>query len=154
MSQENVWLYINHLMKRGKDYYTGLTHFIVREMHWELNFRSDMLVVIYHTNGVKHILQVGGDLFYPLEVHRRITKYEDEKYDGYLMPMKEVLRFINIMLYEDMELNYEEEGSERCEDTRDEYDLFYNGDNEKAFDVIFDKMMNWEEILEEDVVGL
>ena len=155
MSKENVWLYINHLTKKGEDYYTGLMHFIVHEMHWELNFRGDSPVVVYYPNAAKLILQVGENLFYPLEVHRRITKYEDEKYDGYLMPMKEVLRFINIMLYEDMELEYDD-GSEPGEHAGDgnDYQIYYNGDNEKAFEKIFDKVKKGKKILERDVANI
>ena len=155
MRDETVWLYINQMMKRGKDYYTGLMHFIVREMHWELNFRGDSPLLIYHTNGIKHILQIDGDLFYPIEVQRRATKYESEKFDGYLMPMKEVLRFINIMLYEDMELEYND-GSEPGEHDGDgnDYEIYYEGENDEGFEKILEKVEKYEEILAEDMEGL
>lgn len=155
MSEETVWLYINQMMKRGKNYYTGLMHFIVRDMHWELNFRGDSPLLQYHTNGRMHVLQIDGDLFYPIEVQRRASKYEDEKFDGYLMPMKEVLKFINIMLYEDMELEYND-GSEPGEHDGDgnDYEIYYEGDNDEGFEKILEKVEKYEQILEEDVLGL
>ncbi len=155
MRNETVWIYINAMTKRGKDYYTGLMHFIVRDMHWELNYRGDSPLLIYKTNGIKHILQIDGDLFYPIEVQRRATKYEGEKFDGYLMPMKEVLKFINIILYEDMELEYND-GSEPGEHEGDgnDYEIYYEGENDEGFENFFAKVGKYEEILEEDVVGL
>ena len=158
MSDENVWLYINELTKKGKDYYTGLTHFIICEMHWRLNYRGDFPLVIYRTNKIIHVLQVDGDLFYPIEVQLGAAEYEGKKFDGYLMPMKEVLDFINTMFYEDMELELEEDEEgvqmEAYEDTREEFDIYYEGDNEEAFEIISDKLSKWDVILEEDIINI
>lgn len=156
MSDETVWLYIDELTKRGEDYFTGLTHFIICEMHWELNYRGDFPLVIYYENGP--ILQIDGDLYHPIEVQLSAAEYEGKIFDGYLMPMKEALNFINTMFYEDMELEFEEdeagEQMERYEDTRDEFDIYYEGDNGEAFKIISDKLSKWEVILEEDLVNL
>lgn len=156
MSGETVWLYINQLKQKKRNLFGLLIHFAIEDMHWKLNYRGDAPLLQFHTNGVKHVLQVDGDLFFPTKVKLASSEYEEEIFDAFLMPMEEILNFINTMFYEDLELDFEDEDDEReiYEDTREEYDLFYHGDNEEGFQRIFDKMMNWDVIEEMDVVEL
>jgi hypothetical protein len=150
MTDNTTWLYINTCRKEGENYSGSLLHFIVGRLHWELNFRGDFPGLRYHTNDTKHVLQIDGDLYYPVEVKRSLNKFGTVKFDAYRMPMNELLRFINTILYEDMELEYDED-EKISGNPRDDYEVFYEEDNNDGFNRFLEKLGKQEEILEEDV---
>ena len=135
---------------RGKDNYGLLLRFNVNNFCWELNYRGDAPLLIFRTNGERHILQVDGDLFHPTTAELCNTKNkDDDAYDTYIFPVKEALKFINIMLYEDMELEYD--NGETDNDSSDDYDVSYTGTNHQAFELLHQKIENYEEIFVEDI---
>jgi hypothetical protein len=142
---------------RGKENFGGVLKFIVNDLHWELNYRGDAPLLIYQTNGTNHIVQIDGDLFFAIDVDlcdgEETEDIAEEEFDSYLFTMEEALKFINIMLYEDMELEYDP--SIAKEDlTGDDYELFYDGENEEAFNKLEAKVAKYERILEEDIEAL
>lgn len=150
---KTTWLHINKLFRRGKDNHGTLLHFIVNGLHWELNYRGDSPLLIYHTNGIKHVLQIDGDLFYPIDVNLYdVNNSSDAEFDSYLFNMEQILEFINTMLYEDMELEYNDD--EDDETAAPDYYLYYGGKNESAFKLFEDKVAKGERILEEDIEAL
>lgn len=150
-NKKNIWLHINKMNHRGDENYGLLLNFHVNGLHWELYYRGDAPLVIYYNHGTKHILQVDGDLFYPILVNLCDKDNTDvDACDSYYCSIEEALKFINIMLYEDMELENEE--GEEAE--WPEYDLSYIGKNEAAFKTLECRIANGDQILEADIVGL
>ena len=145
---------LNKLTHRGKDYQGFLLHFDVNNFHWDLNFRGDAPLMQHMTNGKKHVLQIDGDLFYPTSVV--ITSdseiKDEEGYDSYIFPIDEGIRLINIMLYEDMELEYDNGETEN--DSSDDYDVSYSGEKHQAFQLLQQKIEKYEEIFAEDIIQL
>ena len=135
---------------RGKENFGSLLSFNVNNFHWELNFRGDAPLMIFRTNGERHILQVDGDLFHPTTAELCDPKNkDDDTYDTYIFPVKEALKFINIMLYEDMELEYD--NGETDNDSSDDYEVSYTGTNHRAFELLHKKIEKYEEIFAEDI---
>ena len=138
---------------RGKDNYGLLLRFNINNFSWELNYRGDGPLLIFRTNGERHILQVDGDLFHATTAELCDPKNkDDDAYDTYVFPVKEALKFINIMLYEDMELEYDNGETEN--DSSDDYEVSYSGKNHKAFDLLYDKIQKYKEIFAEDIYHL
>lgn len=117
-----------------------------------MNYRGDAPLLIFHTNGNKHILQIDGDLFFPLEVDLADLENEDEIYDAYLFEMDEALRMLNILLYEDMELETDLEEDEIAD--FEPYYIGYDGEQEDAFNKILLKIKNEDIITNEDIISL
>ena len=138
---------------RGKDNYGLLLRFNVNNFCWELNYRGDAPLLIFRSNGERYILQVDGDLFHPTTVELCDPKNkDDDAYDTYIFPVKEALKFINIMLYEDMELDYDNGETEH--ECSDDYEVSYSGKNNQAFKSLQQKIEKYEEILAEDICHL
>ena len=115
-----------------------------------MNFRGDAPLMKYMTNGEKHILQIDGDVFHPVAAIMCDSKIvDDNAIDSYIFSIDEGLRFINILLYEDLELEYEDDN-----DADDEYSTSYFGENEKAFQLLNAKIEKYEQILAEDIAHL
>lgn len=77
---------------------------------------------------------------------------EDDAYDMYVFAMDEALRFINIILYEDLELEYN--NGESDNNPSDDYDIDYSGKNKKRFNLLSKKIKNFEQIFAEDIYML
>ncbi len=152
MSQTTLHIYFNKLTTRGKENYGFLLHFHVNNLHWDLNFRGDAPLMNYMRNGEKHILQIDGDLFHPISANLFDPKIEDEDaFDSYIFPIDEGIRLINIMLYEDLELEYEDDNDD---DENGDYNTSYSGENEKAFSLLKSKIEKYEQIFAEDIIQL
>ena len=150
MTNTTLRFNFNKLANRGKENYGFLLHFHVNNFHWDLNFRGDAPLMKYMTNGKQHVLQVDGDLFHPTTAELCNPKNkDDDANDTYIFPVKEALKFINIMLYEDMELEYDDGETEH--DSSDDYEVSYSGENHEAFDLLYDKIQKYKEIFAEDI---
>ncbi|WP_394772357.1 hypothetical protein [Mucilaginibacter sp.] len=143
----------NKMTIRGMENFGSVLSFHVNNFHWQLNFRGDAPLMIFRTNGRRHILQVDGDLFHPTTAELCDPKNKnDDAYDTYIFPVKEALKFINIMLYEDMELDYD--NCETEHDSSDDYEVSYTGTNHQAFELLYKKIEKYEEIFAEDIYEL
>ena len=153
MTNTTLQFNFNRLTNRGKENFGFLLHFNVNNFHWDLNFRGDAPLMKYMTNGEKHILQIDGDVFYTISADLCDPKNEeDDAYDMYVFAIDEALRFINIMLYEDLELKYN--NGESDNDPSDDYDIAYSGKNKKGFNLLSKKIKNFEQIFAEDIYML
>lgn len=143
----------NKMTTRGTENFGSLLSFHVNNFHWQLNYRGDAPLMIFMTNGERHILQVDGDLFHPITADLCDPKNkDDDAYDTYIFPGKEALKFINIMLYEDMELDYDNGETEY--DSSDDYEVSYTGENHAGFEILYNKIEKYEEIFGEDIITL
>lgn len=151
-AEDTIWVYTNKHSIHEDKIVGLLREVIINDLSWELNYRGDAPLVIYHTNGDQHILQIDGDLFYPLEVNLADLENEEEVYNGFLFTMDDALSLLNILLYEDLELDNDID-DEEIEDF-EQYSLDYYGDQQEAFENILQKVENKEAIVEEDIIGL
>ena len=97
-------------------------------------------------------MQIDGDLFYPLEVNLADLENEEEVYNGFLFTMDDALSLLNILLYEDLELDNDMDDEEIAD--FEQYSLDYYGEQQEAFEKIYQKVENKEVIVEEDIIGL
>lgn len=147
--EKNCWVYINKHFNRGKKASNGsLLDVNINGLIWELNFRGDAPLLIYHTNGNTRILQIDGDLFFPVDDDLADMKNEDDYYDGYLFPETEAVKFLNFILYSDLELEIEE-GLE--DDNANDYFIDYIGDNEAGFEKVFAKIRKEKRLTAKDL---
>jgi hypothetical protein len=151
-AEDTIWVYTNKHSFHEDKIVGSLLEVIINDLSWELNYRGDVPLLIYYTNGDKHILQIDGDLFYPLEVNLADLENEEEVYNGFLFTMDDALSLLNILLYEDLELDNDID-DEEIEDF-EQYSLDYYGEQQEAFDKIVQKVENKEVIVEEDIILL
>lgn len=149
---DQIWVYTNKHHTEDEEITGALTEFIINGLRWQLNYRGDAPLVIFHTNGDKHILQIDGDLFFPDAVDLADPENEEEIYDGYLFPIEEALKMLNILLYEDLELELDPEPEEG--ENYFPYDLEYDGEQHDAFNIILHKVKEEKEITKEDIISL
>ncbi|MBK7640877.1 MAG: hypothetical protein IPJ22_12795 [Bacteroidetes bacterium] len=149
---DTIWVYANKHSIHEDKIVGLLREVIINDLSWELNYRGDAPLLIYHTNGDQHILQIDGDLFYPLEVNLADLENEEEVYNGFLFTMDDALSLLNILLYEDLELDNDMD-DEEIEDF-EQYSLDYYGEQQEAFEKIVQKVEKKEAIVEEDIIGL
>lgn len=149
---DQIWVYTNKHYTEDEEITGALTEFIINGLRWQLNYRGDAPLVIFHTNGDKHILQIDGDLFFPVDADLADMENEEEIYDGYLFPIEEALKMLNILLYEDLELVLDPELEER--EIYFPYDLEYNGKNGHAFKKLLEKVKKDKVIDEKDLKSL
>lgn len=153
MTEENqIWVYTNKHYTDEDNIVGSLLEVIINDLSWELNYRGDAPLLIYHSNGDKHILQIDGNLFYPLEANLADLENDEEVYNCFLLTMNDALSLLNILLYEDLELDNDLEEDE-IEDF-EQYWLDYEGEDQEAFDKIVQKVENKEAIVEEDIILL
>ena len=150
MTNTTLRFNFNRLSNRGKENFGFLLHFNVNNFHWDLNFRGDAPLMKYMTNGEKHTLQIDGDVFHPMSAVMCDPKIEDEDaFDSYIFSIDEAIRLINIMLYEDLELDIEDDNDENGE-----YCISYFGENENAFRLLNVKIQKYEQIFADDIIQL
>ena len=152
MTETTLRFNLNRLTNRGKENFGFLLHFNVNNFHWDLNFRGDAPLMKYMTNGEMHILQIDGDVFHSVSTIMCDPKIVDDNgIDSYIFSIDEGLRFINILLYEDLELENEDDNDD---DENGEYTISYFGENEKAFKLLNAKIQKCEQILADDIAHL
>ena len=150
MTKSTLRFNFNRLSNRGKENFGFLLHFNVNNFHWDLNFRGDAPLMKYMTNGEKHTLQIDGDVFHPMSAVMFDPKIEDEDaFDSYIFAIDEGIRLINIMLYEDLELDIEDDNDENGE-----YFISYFGENENDFRLLNAKIQKYEQIFADDIIQL
>lgn len=153
MENENqIWVYINKHYT-DEDEITGyVLEFIINDLRWQLNFRGDAPLLIYRNNGDKHILQIDGDLFFPIDTDLADLENEEEIYDSYLFQMEEALKMLNMLLYADLELETDLEEEEMAD--FQPYLLDYDGGQKEVFNDILLKVRNEQMITNEDIISL
>ncbi len=147
-----IWVYINKRYWPGPESNGYLLEYIINDLRWILNFRGDAPLLIYRNNGDKHILQIDGDLFFPSDVDLADLDNEEEIYDGYLFPIEEALKMLNLLLYEDLELETDLEEDEIAD--YEPYFLYYEGDKENAFNKLLQKILKEKVIIKKDINSL
>jgi hypothetical protein len=153
MENENcIWLYINKHYTEEDEIRGSLLEVIINGLIWELNYRGDAPLLIYHTEGDKHILQIDGDLFYPVDADLADLGNDEEIYDGYLFKMEEAIKLLNMLLYADLELESDIEEEEKAD--FQPYFLDYDGEQQEAFDKILQKVKEEMAITKEDIISL
>lgn len=150
--EDKIWVYINKHYNEENEITGSLTEIVINGLVWELNYRGDAPMLIYHTNGNKHILQIDGDLFFPTETDLADLENHEEIYDCYLFPIEEALKMLNILLYEDLELELDPELEEG--ENYFPYDLEYDGLQHDAFNIILHKVKDEKAITKEDIISL
>ena len=150
--EDKIWVYINKHYSEENEITGSLTELVINGLVWELNYRGDAPLLIYHTNGNKHILQIDGDLFFPADVDLADLENDEEVYDGYLFPIEEALKMLNMLLYEDLELETDLEEEEIAD--FEPYFLEYDGEKQEAFNNILQKVKEEKAITKEDIFSL
>lgn len=151
-AEDTIWVYTNKHSIQEDKLVGELLEVIINDLSWELNYRGDAPLVIYHTNGDQHILQIDGDLFYPLEVNLADLENEEEVYNGFLFTMDDALSLLNILLYEDLELDNDMDDEEIAD--FEQYSLDYYGEQQEAFEKIVQKVKNREAITKEEIISI
>lgn len=153
MGAENqIWLYINKHYTEEEETTGYLLEFIINDLRWELNYKGDAPLMIYRSNGDKHILQIDGDLFFPTVVDFAALENDEEVYDGYLFPIEEALKLLNMLLYADLELEINTDDYDEAE--QETYSLYYDGEQQGAFNHFLQKVKEEKEITEDDINSL
>ncbi len=147
-----IWVYTNKHYTEDEEITGALTEFIINGLRWQLNYRGDAPLLIFHTNGDKHILQIDGDLFFPVDADLADLENDEEDYDGYLFPIEGALKMLNMLLYEDLELELDPELEEG--ENYFPYDLEYDGLQHDAFNIILHKVKDEKAITKEDIISL
>ncbi len=147
-----IWVYTNKHYTEDEEITGVLTEFIINGLRWQLNYRGDAPLLIFHTNGDKHILQIDGDLFFPVDADLADLENDEEDYDGYLFPIEGALKMLNMLLYEDLELELDPELEEG--ENYFPYDLEYDGLQHDAFNIILHKVKDEKAITKEDIISL
>lgn len=150
--KDHVWVYINKHYTEEEEITGSLLEFILNDLRWELNYRGDAPLLIYHNNGDKHILQIDGDLFFPTEVDFAELENDEEMYDGYLFSIEEALKMLNMLLYADLELETDLEEEEIIDFQT--YFLEYDGEQQEAFNNILHKVKEEKQITKDDINSL
>lgn len=150
--EDKIWVYINKHYNEENEITGSLTEVVINDLVWELNYRGDAPLLIYHTNGNKHILQIDGDLFFPADADMADLENDEEVYDGYLFPIEEALKMLNMLLYEDLELETDLEEEEIAD--FEPYFLEYDGEKQEAFNNILQKVKEEKAITKEDIFSL
>ena len=150
---ETIRIYMNKLSTRGKNTYGLLLRFHMCGLHWLLHYRGDAPLVIYHADDV---LQIDGDVYCPIASNLCPARNTDDfAYDSYLFKTEDALDFLNTMLYEDMDLEYvPDEFSNYETNNDDDYEIYYEGENGAAFELLKNKVDKLERILASDLVKL
>ena len=153
MDYENqIWLYINKHYTNEEEITGYLLEFIINDLRWQLNFRGDAPLLVYRSDGTKHILQIDGDLFFPKEVDFAELENDEEVYDGYLFKTGESLKMLNMLLYADLELELNPDEYDVSD--QEEYTLYYDGEQQDAFNNLLQKVKEVKEITEDDINSL
>ncbi len=150
--EDKIWVYINKHYSEENEITGSLTELVINGLVWELNYRGDAPLLIYHTNGNKHILQIDGDLFFLVDTDLADVKNDEEVYDCYLFQMEEALKMLNMLLYEDLELETDLEEEEIAD--FEPYFLEYDGEKQEAFNNILQKVKEEKAITKEDIFSL
>ena len=150
--EDKIWVYINKHYNEENEITGSLTEVVINDLVWELNYRGDAPLLIYHSNGNKHILQIDGDLFFPADADMADLENDEEVYDGYLFPIEEALKMLNMLLYEDLELETDLEEEEIAD--FEPYFLEYDGEKQEAFNNILQKVKEEKAITKEDIFSL
>lgn len=150
--EDKIWVYINKHYNEENEITGSLTEIVINGLVWELNYRGDAPMLIYHTNGNKHILQIDGDLFFPTETDLADLENHEEIYDCYLFPIEEALKMLNMLLYEDLELETDLDEEEKADFVP--YFLEYDGEQKEAFNNIVQKVKEEKAITKEDIISL
>ncbi len=150
--EDKIWVYINKHYNEEKEVTGSLTEVVINGLVWELNYRGDAPLLIYHTNGTKHILQIDGDLFFPVDADLADLENDEEVYDGYLFPIEEALKMLNMLLYEDLELETDLQEEEIADFLP--YFLDYDGEQQETFNNILQKVKEEKAITKEDIISL
>lgn len=151
-NEDKIWVYINKHYTEEEEIIGYLLEFIINDLRWELNYRGDAPLLIYRSKGDKHILQIDGDLYFPVSVDLADLENEEEIYDGYLFPTEEALKMLNMLLYADLELELNPD--EYDESDPEAYILYYNGEQLDAFNNFLQKVREEIEITEGDINSL
>ena len=153
MDYENqIWVYINKHYTNEEEITGYLLEFIINDLRWQLNFRGDAPLLVYRSDGTKHILQIDGDLFFPKEVDFAELENDEEVYDGYLFKTGESLKMLNMLLYADLELELNPDEYDVSD--QEEYTLYYDGEQQDAFNNLLQKVKEVKEITEDDINSL
>ena len=97
-------------------------------------------------------MQIDGDLFFPVDADLADLENDEEDYDGYLFPIEGALKMLNMLLYEDLELELDPELEEG--ENYFPYDLEYDGLQHDAFNIILHKVKDEKAITKEDINSL
>ena len=49
--EDKIWVYINKHYNEENEITGSLTEVVINDLVWELNYRGDAPLLIYHTNG-------------------------------------------------------------------------------------------------------
>lgn len=150
--ENQIWVYINKHDTEEEERTGYLLEFIINDLRWELNYKGDAPLLIYRNNNDKHILQIDGDLFFPTEVDFAALENDEEVYDGYLFPTEEALKMLNMLLYADLELEINTDDYDEAD--QQVYALYYDGEQQDAFDSLLQKVRERNEITEWDINSL
>lgn len=151
-NEDKIWVYINKHYTDEEEITGYLLEFIINDLSWQLNFRGDAPLLIYRSNGNKHILQIDGDLFFPADIDLADLENEEEIYDSYLFQTEEALKILNMLLYADLELESDIEEDEKAD--FQPYFLEYDGEQQEAFNNILQKVKDEKVITKEDIILL
>jgi hypothetical protein len=151
--ENEIWVYINKHYTEEDEITGSLLEVIINGLVWELNYRGDAPLLIYRSNSNKHILQIDGDLFYPVDADLADLENDEEIYDGYLFQMEEAIKLLNMLLYADLELESDIEEEEKAD--FQPYFLDYDGEQQDAFDNnLLHKVKEKQAITKEDIISL
>ncbi|MFN8296704.1 MAG: hypothetical protein U0T69_10945 [Chitinophagales bacterium] len=150
--ENEIWVYINKHYTEEDEITGSLLEFIINDLRWELNYRGDAPLLIYRSNDNKHILQIDGDLFYPVGTDLADLENDDEIYDGYLFQIEEAIKLLNMLLYADLELESDIEENEKAD--FQPYFLEYDGQQQDAFNNLLYKVKEDQAITKEDIISL
>lgn len=151
-AENQIWVYINKHYTEEEEVSGYLLEFIINDLRWILNFRGDAPLLIYRSDGDKHILQIDGDLFFPVSVDLADLENDEEVYDGYQFPIEDALKILNMLLYADLELELNPD--EYDESDSEVYELYYDGEQHDAFNHFLQKVKEEKEITEDDINSL
>ncbi len=151
-NEDKIWVYINKHYTNEEEITGYLLEFIINDLRWQLNFRGDAPLLIYRSDGNKHILQIDGDLFFPIDADLADLENDEEVYDGHLFPIEEALKMLNMLLYADLELESDIEEEEKVD--FQSYFLEYEGEKKEAFNNILNKVEKEQTITYEDIISL
>lgn len=135
--ENEIWVYINKHYTEEDEITGSLLEVIINGLVWELNYTGDAPLLIYRSNSNKHILQIDGDLFYPVNADLADLENDEEIYDGYLFQMEEAIKLLNMLLYADLELESDIEENEKAD--FQPYFLDYDGEQKDAFNNLLHK---------------
>ncbi len=133
------------MQTKEKDVFGFFLWFAINNVRWQLNYHGDAPLLILHRNEFKTVLQIDGDLYYPLSHEKSSVKNDYEKFE---LTEQDGLNLLNTMLYEDMELEDEDVA------LPNEYDLIYEGKNKMNFLKLVQKVAKNKLIVLKDIIDL